>query len=63
LQDELIRKAATMDPGLERFGTLREAEEIFITQDQAVVPVVTFSLINVIDLAKWGDWHLLFMLY
>ena len=55
--DTNIGKAATMDPGAERFKTLTEAEEIFITQEQAVMPIYHYTSMNMIDTSKWGGWH------
>jgi oligopeptide transport system substrate-binding protein len=55
--DELIAKAATMAAGKERFDVLRQAEEIFITQDQGVLPIYAYTVQNMIDLDKWGGWY------
>jgi oligopeptide transport system substrate-binding protein len=55
--DELINKAATMKAGPARMKVLKEAEEIFITQDQASIPVYHYSNTNMIDTDKWGGWH------
>jgi oligopeptide transport system substrate-binding protein len=55
--DELIDKAARMEPGKARMDTLMKAEEILITEDQAHVPIYAYTSINMIDLSKWGGWH------
>lgn len=55
--DELITKAATMAAGPERFDVLRQAEEIFITQDQGVMPIYAYTVQNMIDLDLWGGWY------
>jgi oligopeptide transport system substrate-binding protein len=55
--DTNIGKAATMEPGAGRFKTLTEAEEIFITQEQAVMPIYHYTSMNMIDVSKWGGWH------
>jgi oligopeptide transport system substrate-binding protein len=55
--DELIEKAAKMPAGPERFNVLRQAEEFFVTQDQGVMPIYTYTTTNMIDLKKWGGWY------
>ena len=55
--DELINKAAQMNPGEERFKVLMDAEEILVTQDQAVVPLYHYVNKNMIDTEKWGGWY------
>jgi len=55
--DELIKKAATMKPGKDRFAALTQAEEIFITQDQGVLPIYTYTTNQLVDLSKWGGWY------
>ena len=55
--DELLTKASTMAPGPARFNTLKEAEEIFITQEQAVIPIYYYTSNNMIDTNKWGGWY------
>jgi oligopeptide transport system substrate-binding protein len=55
--DELIKKAATMPAGSARMDTLRQAEEIMITQDQAVVPIYHYVEQDLIDLTKWEGWY------
>lgn len=55
--DELIGKAARMRPGEERFKALQQAEELFITEDQGVIPIYFYVRQNMIDLGKWGGWH------
>ena len=57
LYDANIAKAATMAPGAARFNTLKEAEEVFITQEQAVIPLYFYTSINMVDTSKWGGWH------
>ncbi len=54
--DALIRKAATMSDGPERFDVLHQAEEILITQ-QAIIPFYYYSSAALIDTAKWGGWY------
>jgi oligopeptide transport system substrate-binding protein len=55
--DELIKKAATMPAGSARMDTLRQAEEIMITQDQAVIPIYHYVEQDLIDLTKWEGWY------
>jgi oligopeptide transport system substrate-binding protein len=54
--DALIEKASTMEAGAARFATLREAEEIFISE-QAVLPIYFYTSPNLIDTDKWGGWY------
>lgn len=55
--DVLIEKAARTAPGPERFDLLAQAEEIFITQDQGVIPIYFYTTNNMIDLSQWGGWY------
>ncbi|NNF99827.1 MAG: peptide ABC transporter substrate-binding protein [Desulfobacteraceae bacterium] len=55
--DKLVRKAATMAAGNTRMDTLRKAEEIFIAQDQGVIPIYHYVTKNLIDTEKWGGWY------
>lgn len=55
--DSLIQKAARMPAGDERLNVLEEAEKIFITQDQGIIPIYYYTNINMIDLDMWGGWH------
>jgi oligopeptide transport system substrate-binding protein len=55
--DRLIKKAATMKAGKERMDTMRQAEQIFIEQDQGVIPIYHYVSKSMIDLNKWGGWH------
>lgn len=55
--DRLIKKAATMEAGPERLALLRQAEDLFITQDMAVIPIYTYVTKNMIDTSKWGGWY------
>jgi oligopeptide transport system substrate-binding protein len=55
--DELIQQAAQMEAGQERFEVLQEAEEIFIEQEMAVIPIFYYVNQNMIDLEKWGGWY------
>lgn len=55
--DELVRKAATMSGGAERMQVLHDAEEILMTQDQAVMPLYFYVDQHLIDTAKWTGWY------
>ena len=55
--DRLIRLAATLPGGVQRDETLRRAEEIAITRDQAVIPIYYYVSQNLIDLDKWDGWY------
>jgi len=55
--DALIRKAATMKGGAERFQTLRDAEATLLTEDQAVLPIYSYVSQNLIDMTKWDGWY------
>lgn len=55
--DELIAKAATMPAGEERFATLKEAENIFINEDQGIIPFYVYVSSSLIDTDKWGGWY------
>ncbi|MBN2552793.1 MAG: peptide ABC transporter substrate-binding protein [Spirochaetales bacterium] len=55
--DELLQSAARMPAGQKRLDTLREAEEIFITQDQGILPIYHYTNLDLIDLDKWGGWY------
>ena len=55
--DALMTKAASMPASAERFEVLRQAEEILITQDQAVIPFYIYVTQNMIDLEKWDGWY------
>ncbi|MDR2481100.1 MAG: peptide ABC transporter substrate-binding protein [Spirochaetaceae bacterium] len=55
--DRLIRQAAAMPGGAERNAVMRQAEEIAITQDQAVIPIYYYVSQHLIDLDKWSGWY------
>jgi len=55
--DQLINKAARMQPGEERFDTLAEAEKIFIEEDMGVIPIYHYTSNNMIDTSEWGGWY------
>lgn len=54
--DDLIHLAATQS-GSERMATLHKAEEILMTQDQAVAPFFFYVNQDLIDLSKWSGWY------
>ena len=55
--DELIKQAAQMPEGEERFAVLKEAENIFINEDQGIIPFYVYVSTNMIDTNKWGGWY------
>ncbi|AIW88713.1 MULTISPECIES: ABC transporter substrate-binding protein [unclassified Treponema] len=55
--DALIRKAATMKGGAERFQVLHDAETILLEQDQALLPMYSYVSQNIIDTTKWEGWY------
>lgn len=55
--DALIQQAATMAAGEERFNVLKQAENILINQDQAIIPLYVYVSQNMIDTSKWGGWY------
>jgi len=54
--DRLIQEAARMATGPERTAKLAKAEEIFIEQDQGVIPIFHPNNVNMIDTGSWGGW-------
>ena len=55
--DALIQKAARMEPGAARFAVLKQAEDIFITQEQGIIPFYFYTNANMIDTDIWGGWY------
>jgi oligopeptide transport system substrate-binding protein len=55
--DGLIRQAAAMPGGPQRDAVLRQAEEIAVTRDQAIIPIYYYVSQNLIDLDKWDGWY------
>lgn len=55
--DALIKEAAKMPGGKDRFDKLKQAESIFIAQDQGIIPLYYYVNQDLIDLDKWGGWH------
>ncbi len=55
--DELLAKAAAMPGGKARFDVLRQAEELAIGTDMAVMPFYYYSSANWIDRDVWGGWY------
>lgn len=56
--DELVRKAAMMKSGPERFQALHDAEAIFLTEDQGILPMYSYVSQHLIDTGKWDGWYL-----
>lgn len=54
--DALLDKANRMPGGAARDKVMMQAEEIMITQDQAVIPFFFYVNQDLIDTTKWGGW-------
>jgi len=46
-----------MKYGQERFNVLKEAEEILISEEMAIIPVYYYMSDNLIDTSIWGGWY------
>jgi len=55
--DVLINEAARMPAGQDRVEVLVTAEDIFINEDQAIMPLYYYVSQNMVDTSKWGGWH------
>jgi len=55
--DALVEKATSMPDGPARNKTMHDAEEILMTQDQAVAPFYFYVNQDLIDLNKWTGWY------
>jgi len=55
--DALIRQASRLPDGAERNTIMRQAEEIGIVRDQAVIPIYFYVSQSMIDLNKWDGWY------
>ncbi len=55
--DRLIQEAARMSAGAARTAKMKQAEEIFVKQDQGILPIYHYTNLNMIDLDKWGGWY------
>jgi oligopeptide transport system substrate-binding protein len=55
--DRLIRQASTMPDGAARNAILRQAEDIGITRDQALIPIYFYVNQDMIDLTTWDGWY------
>ena len=47
-----------MNGGSERFKTLHDAEAVFITEEQGVLPIYSYVCQHLIDTDKWDGWYL-----
>jgi len=52
--DALLAKASKMAPGAARNSVLQQAEDILVTQDQAIIPVFFYVNKSLVNDAKWG---------
>ncbi len=55
--DTLINEAARMEAGEDRMEVLKTAEDIFINEEQGIIPFYYYVSQNMIDTNKWGGWH------
>jgi len=56
--DEAMAKAASMPAGQARLDILMDAEEMLVTQDQAIIPFYFYVSQNLIDLNQWEGWYM-----
>jgi oligopeptide transport system substrate-binding protein len=55
--DAIIRQVSSMPDGPQRNTLMRQAEEMAITRDQAMIPIYYYVSQNMIDLTKWDGWY------
>lgn len=55
--DNLLDKAKALPDGAERNAVLKDAENICITEDQAIIPFYYYVSQNMIDTTKWEGWY------
>jgi oligopeptide transport system substrate-binding protein len=46
-----------MPAGAQRNTIMRQAEDIAITNDQALIPIYFYVSQSMIDLGKWDGWY------
>jgi oligopeptide transport system substrate-binding protein len=56
--DRLIRQAATMPDSPQRDAVMRQAEDIGITRDQALIPIYFYVSQHMIDVSQWDGWYM-----
>lgn len=54
--DRIARQTGVMANSPERIRLMRQAEDIAITRDQALIPIYFYVSQNMIDLTKWEGW-------
>jgi len=55
--DALLRQASRLPDGAERNNIMRQAEEIGVVRDQALIPIYYYVSQSMIDLTKWDGWY------
>ena len=55
--DALIRQVSSMPDGPQRNALMKQAEEMAITRDQALIPIYYYVSQHMIDLTKWDGWY------
>lgn len=55
--DELLATSDRLPLGESRDKVLMQAEDLMISEDQAVIPLYFYTNQNLINLDKWGGWY------
>lgn len=55
--DALMKKAASLKGGAERFQTLHAAEATLLTEDQGILPMYSYVSQNLINTDTWSGWY------
>jgi len=55
--DDAINKAARMLSGDERMSVLKDAENLLVNKDQAILPLYYYVSLNMVDTDVWGGWY------
>jgi oligopeptide transport system substrate-binding protein len=55
--DRLVLQAASMPPGPQRYEIMRQAEELAMIKEQAMIPIYYYVSQHLIDLNVWAGWY------
>jgi oligopeptide transport system substrate-binding protein len=55
--DDLLERASLTKTPSTRLDLLRQAEELLVNEDAAIMPIYYFVTSNMIDTDKWGGWY------
>lgn len=55
--DDLVKEASTLPDSPARTAKLKEAETLFIEQDQGIIPIYFYANHDLIDTDVWGGWY------